>query len=97
MFAVRVLPHFLNQAPPVAQQLSRLDLPKVPHFGHANAVKMPGARIVNVPVSIVILVLADAVADMEADCVIAWALDRIAVGVVDTTTFLRTYSLPLSL
>ena len=34
MFAVRLPPHFLNQAPPVAQQLSRLDLPKVPHFGH---------------------------------------------------------------
>ena len=34
MFAVRVPPHFLNQAPPMAQQLSRPDLPKVPHFGH---------------------------------------------------------------
>ena len=27
-------PHFINQAPPGAQQLTRPDFPNVPHFGH---------------------------------------------------------------
>jgi len=34
MFSLPVLPQFLNQAPPGAQQLTRPDFLNVPHFGH---------------------------------------------------------------
>merc|ERR1712032_735361 len=33
-FLLRAPPHFLNQAPPGAQQLTLPDFPNLPHFGH---------------------------------------------------------------
>ena len=55
MFAVRVRPHFVNQAPPGAQQLSRPDFFKVPHLGHMVVDEMSGARFFVVAVVPVII------------------------------------------
>ena len=80
-FALLPPPHILNQAPPGAQQLTRPDFLKVPHFGHVIGDVIIDAATVDVPVGTLVGIAVGALTGLVIG-VIGEAVTRVVVGVV---------------